>query len=141
MRAGRYRDSVWPITAIRIRDTMAKKISAKAAPVAASAKLVESHVVKPAAPVTVTLKHLAAGIGEQHGLPKVQAEAVLAGVFEAVAARLKVGERVRIGGFGVIEVKDRPARMGRNPATGEAIQIAASRKLVFRAAKELKATV
>ena len=41
----------------------------------------------------------------------------------------------------MIEVKDRPARMGRNPATGEAIQIAASRKLVFRAAKELKATV
>ncbi len=56
-------------------------------------------------------------------------------------ARLKAGERVRIGGFGVIEVKDRPARMGRSPATGEAIQIAASRKLAFRAAKELKAAI
>ncbi|MGI4955830.1 MAG: HU family DNA-binding protein [Janthinobacterium lividum] len=87
------------------------------------------------------MKHLAAGISEEHGLPKAQAEAVLAGVFEAVVARFKAGERVRIGGFGVIEVKDRPGRMGRNPAIGEAIQIAASRKLAFRAAKELKAAV
>jgi DNA-binding protein HU-beta len=51
---------------------------------------------------------------------------------------LKAGERVRIGGLGIIQVKERPARMGRNPATGEAIQIKASRKIAFRAAKELK---
>ena len=120
---------------------VAKPAKAKAAPAAAPAEVAEPHAEKAAAPVTVTLKHLAAGISEQHGLPRAQAEAVLAGVFEAVAARLKAGERVRIGGFGVIEVKDRPARMGRNPATGEAIQIAASRKLAFRAAKELKAGV
>jgi DNA-binding protein HU-beta len=119
----------------------AKPAKGNAAPAAAPAKLAEPHAAKPAAPVTVTLKHLAAGISEQHGLPRAQAEAVLAGVFEAVAARLKARERVRIGGFGVIEVKDRPARMGRNPATGEAIQIAASRKLAFRAAKELKAAI
>ena len=87
------------------------------------------------------MKHLAAGVGEQHGLDKKQAEAVVAAVFEAVTTHLKAGERVRIGGFGIIEVKDRPARTGRNPATGEAIQIAASRKLAFRAAKELKALV
>jgi DNA-binding protein HU-beta len=43
-----------------------------------------------------------------------------------------------VSGLGIIEVKDRPARMGRNPATGEAIQIAASKKVAFRAAKELK---
>ena len=64
-----------------------------------------------------------------------------AGVVEAVGAgvkSLKAGDRVRIGGFGIIQVKDRPARMGRNPATGEAIQIEASRKIAFRAAKELK---
>ncbi len=118
-----------------------KPSKGNATPAAAPAKLAEPQAAKPAAPVTVTLKHLAAGISEEHGLSKVQAEAVLAGVFEAVAARLKAGERVRIGGFGLIEVKDRPARMGRNPATGEAIQIAASRKLAFRAAKELKAAV
>ncbi len=127
--------------AVPAKAKAAKPSKGNAAPAAAPAKLAEPQAAKPAAPVTVTLKHLAAGISEQHGLPKAQAEAVLAGVFEAVAARLKAGERVRIGGFGLIEVKDRPARMGRNPATGEAIQIAASRKLTFRAAKELKAAV
>lgn len=119
----------------------AKPTGGKAAPAAAPAEFAKPHFAKPATPVTVTLKHLAAGISEQHGLPKAQAEAVLAGVFAAVAVRLKAGERVRIGGFGVIEVKDWSARMGRNPATGEAIQIAANRKLAFRAAKELKAAV
>ena len=43
-----------------------------------------------------------------------------------------------VGGLGVLEVKDRPARMGRNPATGAAVQIQASKKIAFRAAKELK---
>ena len=54
---------------------------------------------------------------------------------------LKNGDRVRITGLGILEVKDRPARMGRNPATGAAIQIAASKKVAFRVAKELKETV
>ena len=62
-------------------------------------------------------------------------------MFGAVASCLNTGKRVLIGGFGVIGVKDRLARTGRNLATGEAIQIAASRKLAFHAAKELKATV
>ena len=128
-------------TSTKAAPAKAKPAEGKAAPAAAPAELAKPHAVKPATPVTVTLKHLAAGISEEHGLPQAQAEAVLAGVFEAVAARLKAGERVRIGGFGVIEVKDRPARMGRNPATGEAIQIADSRKLAFRAAKELKAAL
>ncbi len=127
--------------AVPAKAKAAKPSKGNAAPAAMPAKPAEPHAAKPAAPVTVTLKHLAAGISEQHGLPKAQAEAVLAGVFEAVAARLKAGERVRIGGFGLIEVKDRPARIGRNPATGEVIQIAASRKLAFRVAKELKAAI
>jgi DNA-binding protein HU-beta len=46
-----------------------------------------------------------------------------------------------MSGLGIIEVKDRPARMGRNPATGAAVQIAASKKVAFRAAKELKAAM
>jgi DNA-binding protein HU-beta len=93
---------------------------------------------KAAAPTTVTLKHLSAGIVERHGLPKKQADTVLAEVFAQLVDHLKAGERVRIGGLGIIEVKDRAARMGRNPATGEAIQIKASRKIAFRPAKELK---
>ena len=60
---------------------------------------------------------------------------------ELMTSLLKKGDRVRISGLGILEVKDRPARMGRNPATGEAMQIAASRKVAFRVAKELKAAV
>jgi DNA-binding protein HU-beta len=54
---------------------------------------------------------------------------------------LKAGNRVRLSGLGILEVKDRPARMGRNPATGAAVQIAASKKIAFRVAKELKEAV
>lgn len=73
--------------------------------------------------------------------PKKQADTLLAAVFGMVVDHLKAGERVRIGGLGIIEVKDSPARMGRNPATGASVQIAASRKVGFRTAKELKAAV
>ena len=97
--------------------------------------------VKPAAPVTVTLKHLSAGLAGRHGMEKKQADAVVADVFEIVVGHLKSGERVRIGGLGILEVKDRPARMGRNPATGEAMQVAASRKVAFRVAKDLKSAI
>jgi DNA-binding protein HU-beta len=69
---------------------------------------------------------------------KKEADTLVNGVFSQLVDHLKAGERVRIGGLGIIEVKDRPARMGRNPATGEAIQIKASKKIAFRAAKELK---
>jgi len=97
--------------------------------------------VKPAAPATVTLKHLAAELAGRHGMETKQANAVVTDVFESVVAHLRSGDRVRIGGFGILEVKDRPARMGRNPATGEAVQIAASRKVAFRVAKDLKSTI
>ncbi len=59
-------------------------------------------------------------------MQKREAEAIVTDVFARLVDHLKVGERVRIGGLGILEVKDRPARMGRNPATGEAVQIEAS---------------
>jgi DNA-binding protein HU-beta len=58
-----------------------------------------------------------------------------------VTKHLKRGARIRIGGLGILQVRKRPARMGRNPATGEAIKIKASKKVAFRAAKELKESV
>ena len=112
----------------------------KAAPKAATAVPVEVPA-KAAAPATVTLKHLAAGLAGRHDMQKREAEAIVADVFGQVVDRLKAGERVRIAGLGIIEVKNRPARMGRNPATGEAIQIKASRKVAFRASKDLKGTI
>ena len=54
---------------------------------------------------------------------------------------LKKGERIRIVGLGILQVRKRTARIGRNPATGEAIQIKASKKVAFRATKELKEAV
>lgn len=113
--------------------TKAAETSAAKAPAAVRAK--------PTPATTVTLKHLSATLAEKHDLPKKQADILLADVFGLVVEHLKAGERVRIGGLGIIEVKDRPARMARNPATGQAIQVAASRKIAFRAAKELKAAV
>ena len=122
--------------------TTSRAGSKTAAPAGRSAKAPAARQAKAppkaAAPATVTLKHLAAGMVERHGLPKKQADTVLAEVFTQLVDHLKAGDRVRIGGLGILQVKDRPARMGRNPATGEAIQIEASRKIAFRAAKELK---
>ena len=115
----------------------AKPKSVSATP-PADAKPAIKAAAKPPAPATVTLKHLASALTERHGMPKKQADTVLTDVFEVIVAHLLSGDRVRIGGLGIIEVKDRPARAGRNPATGETIQIAASKKVAFRAAKELK---
>ena len=90
---------------------------------------------------TVTLKHMAAALAEAHEIPKKQSIALLEDLVAHIAANLKKGKRLRIGGLGVLQVRKRPARMGRNPATGEAIKIKASKKIAFRAAKELKESV
>jgi DNA-binding protein HU-beta len=89
----------------------------------------------------VTLKHLAANLSESHEMPKKQAEAMLGDLVDLVTKHLKKGDRIRIGGLGILVVRKRAARMGRNPATGEPIQIKASKKVAFRAAKELKESV
>ena len=94
-----------------------------------------------ATPATVTLKHLGAQLADKHEMPKKQTDAVLADMVGLVVKHLKKGDRIRIGGLGILQVKKRAARMGRNPATGEAIKIKASKKVAFRAAKELKEAV
>jgi DNA-binding protein HU-beta len=94
-----------------------------------------------ATPTTVTLKHLAASLAEGHEIPKKQAEAMLTEMVALVVKHLKKGSRIRISRLGILQVKKRPARMGRNPATGEAIKIKASKKVAFRAAKDLKEAV
>jgi DNA-binding protein HU-beta len=86
----------------------------------------------------VTLKHLAAEVADKHGLPKKQAEAVLGDVIASIGKQLKKGSKIRIVGLGILQVRKRAARMGRNPQTGEAIKIKASKKIAFRAAKDLK---
>jgi len=67
----------------------------------------------------VTLKHLAARLAEDHELTKRQGVNLLNGLVGLITKHLKKGERIRIAGFGILQVRKRPARMGRNPATGE----------------------
>jgi DNA-binding protein HU-beta len=90
---------------------------------------------------THTLKTIFEQLADGHEISRKQAQAMANGMVDLMTALLKNGDRVRITGLGILEVKDRPARMGRNPATGAAIQIAASKKVAFRVAKELKETV
>jgi len=90
---------------------------------------------------TVTVKHLAAALAENHEMSKKQAEAVLGDFVAQVVKNLKKGSRIRIGGLGILAVRHRAARMGRNPATGEPIAIKASKKVAFRAAKDLKMAI
>ena len=66
---------------------------------------------------------------------------VIDGFTNVVTAVVSKGEPVSIPGFAKFVKVDRPARMGRNPATGEAIQIKASKKVAFRASKELKEAI
>ena len=94
-----------------------------------------------AAQTTVTLKHLAAQLAGSHEMPKKQSEAVLNDLVGTIVKHLKKGDRIRIGGLGILVVRKRAARMGRNPATGEPIKIKASKKVAFRAAKELKEAI
>jgi DNA-binding protein HU-beta len=98
---------------------------------------------KPAAKANrpVTLKHLAAILAEEHQLTKKGGEALLNDLVSLITKHLKKGERIRIVGLGILQVRKRAARMGRNPATGEPIKIKASKKVAFRAAKELKMAV
>jgi DNA-binding protein HU-beta len=94
-----------------------------------------------AAQATVTIKHLAAALAAQHELAKKQSQEILNDAVGLVTKHLKRGDRIRIAGLGILQVRKRPARMGRNPATGEPIKIAASKKVAFRAAKDLKEAV
>jgi DNA-binding protein HU-beta len=87
---------------------------------------------------TVTLKQLAPELAEVHALTRTQTEAVLASLVKIVTGRLKVGDKVRLTGLGILQVRSRSARTGRNPVTGQPIEIKASRKIAFSAAKELK---
>ena len=80
------------------------------------------------------IDHVSREAGMEKGAAKKAIEAVLAGIVEAV----KKGEEVNLPGFGRFKVKDSPARQGRSPATGETIEIAASRKLGFSPAKQVK---
>jgi DNA-binding protein HU-beta len=115
---------------------MAKKAQAAAKPLAKKPPAKSTA----AAPV-VTLKHIAAQIAVAHELPINHAVAMLNDTVDLLSKHLVKGSKVRILGLGIFQVKRREARMGRNPRTGEPVQIKASKKVTFRASKELKEAV
>lgn len=90
---------------------------------------------------TVTMKQIAALIAEKQEISKKQANEIMDDLITHLVKNLKKGNRVRMAGLGILQVRKRAARMGRNPATGEAIKIPAKKKIAFRAAKELKEAV
>jgi DNA-binding protein HU-beta len=113
----------------------APKVANKAAPKAAN-----KSTGKSANPI-LTLRHIAEQLSEAHELPKRQANEMLTQVVEMIAKSLKKGDTIRLTGLGILQVRKRAARTGRNPQTGEPIKIKASKKIAFRPAKELKEAV
>jgi DNA-binding protein HU-beta len=90
---------------------------------------------------TIGNRQIAVAMAAKHSLTKKQANEIMDDLVVLVTKQLKKGVRIRLNGLGILQVRKRAARMGRNPATGEAIKIKASKKVAFRAAKELKKSV
>jgi DNA-binding protein HU-beta len=80
-------------------------------------------------------------VAAEHGVAKEHAKKILDSAVAAITAAASAGEEVTLAGFGRFKVTDRAERPGRNPATGETIIIAASRKLAFTAAKSVRDTL
>ena len=91
--------------------------------------------------IVATKKDLAEKVAESADLTKNKAAEAVNAVFEAISETLKDGGEVSVSGFGKFEVSERAARQGVNPATGEKIQIAASKAPKFTPAKALKEAV
>lgn len=86
----------------------------------------------------VSTSDLAEQLSSVHDLSKADAKKIVEAVFADITDAVAKGDEVSINGFGKFKVKDTPERQGRNPATGEAITIAASRKISFAPAKQVR---
>ena len=84
---------------------------------------------------------LISAVSESAGLTKKDTERVLNALVDTVTAALVKGDKVQISGFGTFEVKEREARIGRNPHTREAVEIPATKVPAFKPSKALKDTV
>jgi DNA-binding protein HU-beta len=123
------------------------KAAGKAAATKAASKTSKAAVKKTAkasassASPILTLRNIADRLSEMHEVPKRQANEMLNQVVEMIAKSLKKGDKIRLTGLGILQVRKRAARMGRNPQTGEPVKIKASKKIAFRAAKDLKDSI
>ncbi len=91
--------------------------------------------------MTIKKTQLIQMLADKSGLSKKDQSAQLDAFVETLTGLLRKGEKINITGLGIFKVADRKARMGRNPRTGEPIQIKASKKLRFTASKVLKEAV
>jgi len=89
----------------------------------------------------VSMKQIASELAKKHELSNKAAGQILEDFVVIITKQLKKGARVRITGLGILSVRKRAARDGRNPATGEKIRIKASKKVSFRPSKELKESI
>ncbi len=113
-----------------------KKSAKKAAPAPAKAVKVTAIAGK-----TVTASSLLQAIADHMGMKKSEAKTMVEGYTDVVKAYVLKGAKVKIGDIGMIMVRARKARMGRNPQTGEPVKIKASKKLAFRQSAVMKAQV
>ncbi len=139
-----------PKAAAKAKSKTAKapaKAAGKAAATKAASKTSKAAVKKTAkasassASPILTLRNIADRLSEMHEVPKRQANEMMNQVVEMIAKSLKKGDKIRLSGLGILQVRKRAARMGRNPQTGEPVKIKASKKIAFRAAKDLKDSI
>lgn len=86
-------------------------------------------------------KVIVEAVAREAGMTQAAADKVVSAVLDAIGAELAKGEKVSFPGFGTFEVRERAARTGRNPQTGDEIQIAASKAPAFKAGSKLKERV
>ena len=118
------------------RKAPAKKKAAKAAPMASKPVRVTATPGK-----TVTASALLQSVADHLGVKKSEAKALVEGYTDVVKAYVMKGAKVKIGDIGMVMIRHRKARMGRNPQTGEPVKIKASKKLAFRQSSVMKAQV
>jgi DNA-binding protein HU-beta len=135
------------------KKTPAKKAAVKkTAPKKAAAKKTTAKKAAPAAPVakvkvaavagkTITASALLQAVADQTGMNKAEAKRFVESYIDVVRAHVLKGVKVKIGDLGMIMIRSRKARIGRNPQTGEPVKIKASKKLAFRQSAAMKAAV
>lgn len=122
------------------RKMPAKKKTAKTAKKAA-APVAKPVRVTAVAGKTVTASALLQSIADHLGMKKTEAKTLVDGYIDVVKAYVLKGSKVKIGDIGMVMIRARKARMGRNPQTGEPVKIKASKKLAFRQSAVMKAQV
>ena len=118
-----------------------KSAARKSAPKKAAAAPAKAVKVAATAGKTVTASALLQSVADHLGVKKSEAKAMTEGYLDVVKAYVLKGAKVKIGDVGMIMIRARKARMGRNPQTGEPVKIKASKKLAFRQSSVMKAQV